>query len=92
MRSPSVLAPAIVALTLTWGVTATEVAVAAAPPAAKAPAPKAAPASATVAPAAIAPPTSPEAIKRAACESTWHAQTRHTGKHKAFIAACVAKG
>ena len=29
---------------------------------------------------------------RAACERTWRAQTKHTGKHKAFIAACVAKG
>ena len=37
-------------------------------------------------------PLTPEAQKRAACERTWKAQTKHTGKHKAFIAACVAKG
>ena len=47
------------------------------------------PAPATNAPAK---PMSPEAIKRAACEKTWRAQTKHTGKHKAFVAACVAKG
>ena len=33
-----------------------------------------------------------DTAKRAACEKTWRAQTKHTGKHKAFIAACVAKG
>ncbi|HET9160577.1 MAG TPA: hypothetical protein VFN88_08195 [Caulobacteraceae bacterium] len=37
-------------------------------------------------------PLTPEAQKRAACERTWKAQTKHTGKHKAFVAACVAKG
>jgi hypothetical protein len=45
-------------------------------------------------PAGKAPATAPaaDAAKRAACEKTWRAQTKHTGKHKAFIAACVAKG
>lgn len=88
MRSPSVLALAAVVSTVTGA------AIAATPPATtpKAPAPTAAPASATATPTTLAPPTSPEALKRAACEQTWHAQTKHTGKHKAFIAACVAKG
>jgi hypothetical protein len=76
MRSPPLLA-LVAALALS------QVAAAAAPPAT---APK--PAPATNAPAK----PSPEAIKRAACEKTWHAQTKHTGKHKAFVAACVAKG
>ena len=77
MRSPPLLA-LVAALALT------QVAAAAAPPAT---APK--PAPATNAPAK---PMTPEQIKRAACEKTWHAQTKHTGKHKAFVAACVAKG
>jgi hypothetical protein len=77
MRSPPILA--LVAL-----LALTQVAAAAAPPAT---APKPAPAA-----NAPAKPDSPEAIKRAACEKTWHAQTKHTGKHKAFVAACVAKG
>jgi hypothetical protein len=42
--------------------------------------------------AALPTPASPQAAKRAACEKTWKAQTKHTGKHKAFVAACVAKG
>ena len=61
-----------------------QAAIAAAPPAS---APKPTPATNTP-----AKPDSPEAIKRAACEKTWRAQTKHTGKHKAFVAACVAKG
>ena len=63
---------------------ATQLAQAAAPPV-----PASKPAPATNAPDK---PMSPEAIKRAACEKTWRAQTKHTGKHKAFVAACVAKG
>lgn len=34
----------------------------------------------------------PLARKHAACEKTWTDQKKHTGKHKAFVAACVAKG
>ena len=77
MRGPPLLA-LVAALALS------QVAAAAAPPAT---APK--PAPVTNAPAK---PMTPEQIKRAACEKTWHAQTKHTGKHKAFVAACVAKG
>lgn len=40
-------------------------------------------------PAVVAPVEDP---KHLACEKIWRAQTKHTGKHKAFIAACVAKG
>jgi hypothetical protein len=39
-----------------------------------------------------APAPAADTAKREACEKTWRAQTKHTGKHKAFIAACVAKG
>jgi hypothetical protein len=51
-----------------------------------------APARAVNAPAKSMPANAPQSQKRAACERTWKAQTKHTGKHKAFIAACVAKG
>jgi hypothetical protein len=82
MRSSTVLVLVAACLALTQG------AIAATPPAA---APKSA--KATNAPAKPAAVESPETTaKRAACEKTWHAQTKHTGKHKAFIAACVAKG
>jgi hypothetical protein len=80
MRSPPLLA-LVAALALT------QVAAAAAPPPSTAPKP--APPAATNAPAK---PMTPEQIKRAACEKTWRAQTKHNGKHKAFVAACVAKG
>jgi hypothetical protein len=61
-------------------------------PASTAPIPAAKSPAAAPTPAAK-PATAPvEDPKHAACEKTWHAQTKHTGKHKAFIAACVAKG
>ena len=47
---------------------------------------------AKAAPAAAAVKVDPLATKRAACEKTWTDQKKHTGKHKAFVAACVAKG
>jgi len=77
MRSATLLA-------MVAALAVTQLAQAAAPPATPSK-----PAPATNAPAK---PMSPEAIKRAACEKTWRAQTKHTGKHKAFVAACVAKG
>jgi hypothetical protein len=49
-------------------------------------------AAAAATPAASVAAPAPQSAKRAACEKTWKAQTKHTGKHKAFIAACVAKG
>ncbi len=32
------------------------------------------------------------AAKQAACQTEWEAQKSHTGTHKAFIKACIAKG
>ncbi|CAN5206531.1 hypothetical protein BH11PSE2_BH11PSE2_06850 [soil metagenome] len=55
---------------------------AAAKPATTAPKPAASPAKAV----------SEDSAKKAACEKTWTAQKTHKGKHKAFVAACVAKG
>jgi hypothetical protein len=84
MRSSTVLVLVAACLALTQG------AIAATPPAAAPKSAKAATNNAAVKPTAV---ESPETTaKRAACEKTWHAQTKHTGKHKAFIAACVAKG
>lgn len=38
------------------------------------------------------PPVRTDAAKLAACERVWAAQKVHVGAHKAFVAACVAKG
>lgn len=52
-------------------------------------------AGAATAPAAApakAKPVSAATAKRDACQAEWKAQKTHTGTHKAFIKACVAKG
>lgn len=61
-------------------------------PALSATAPAAAPAAKTATITAAPTNADPLAKKRAACEKTWTDQKKHTGKHKAFVAACVAKG
>ena len=77
MRNPIVMGLAIAALTLTQA-------------SAAAPSPGSTDKPTVSTPTAKAP--APQNDKHAACEKTWKAQTKHTGKHKAFIAACVAKG
>lgn len=61
-------------------------------PALSATAPAAAPAAKTTPAPAPTAKVDPLAKKRQACEKTWTDQKKHTGKHKAFVAACVAKG
>ena len=82
MRQPIAMVLTIAALALTQAASA-------APSSGSAPVLAPAP---TVKPASSSKPVQPESPKHAACEQTWKAQTKHTGKHKAFIAACVAKG
>jgi hypothetical protein len=50
---------------------------------------------AQAAPARAVPPrpaARTDTAKLAACERVWAAQKVHVGAHKAFVAACVAKG
>jgi hypothetical protein len=62
-------------------------------PALSATTPAASPAARTApAPVTATAKVDPLARKHAACEKTWTDQKKHTGKHKAFVAACVAKG
>lgn len=49
-------------------------------------------AGAATAPAKAPKPVSAATAKRNACQAEWKAQKTHSGTHKAFIKACVAKG
>lgn len=50
-------------------------------------------AGAATAPAKAPAKTVPAATaKRNACQAEWKAQKTHTGTHKAFLKACIAKG
>jgi hypothetical protein len=37
-------------------------------------------------------PVSAATAKRNSCQAEWKAQKTHTGSHKAFMKACIAKG
>ena len=49
-------------------------------------------AGAATAPAKAPKPVPAATAKRNACQAEWKAQKTHTGTHKAFIKACIAKG
>lgn len=49
-------------------------------------------AGAATTPSAKAKPVSAATAKRNSCQAEWKAQKTHTGSHKAFMKACIAKG